>query len=377
MSLTSELRARGPLSDWFATQFPGGRFTARVTAHLDARPAPTRPGAAVRAGHWPAVGGAVGTRLAWAVEPAPPYYALFGSHNAGLIGWDDVNRAGARFPTHAAGTRPGRTEHALAQRPTPSGWTDIAAGGTGPQTAPRQSGTAPAIVADFCARAAGFLERVPPGGWGTRGEEKVLARIALVLTDWEQAYRGPGLDQPAQAALAAARHRDDAGELLAHADPAALADTTAVIDRCRRDGLLEQLADATGVSGALLRGHAFPVFAERWADGDLLLAPADGEATTLIDVKTVTAARSAATVRSWLHQLLGYAYLASLYCPEWQLGRVGLALTRHGHVVAWDLDELAAALCGGLCHTGAFARHRAGFDAAFRATLSARGLTAS
>ena len=47
-----------------------------------------------------------------------------------------------------------------------------------PTLARRLDGTHPEIVAEFAARAAAFLDRVPPGGFGTAGEEAVLARVA-------------------------------------------------------------------------------------------------------------------------------------------------------------------------------------------------------
>lgn len=384
MSLTGDL-AGGPLADWLRSRFPGTRFAATLRDELSSRAAPVVPRPPVARGHWAAVGGAVGTRLAWAVEPAPPYYALYGSHNAGLIGWDDANRAAAAFATHRPDTNGpswAASGDPLTWRPTPSGWVETAAT-SGQQPARRQDGTHPTVIGGFAARAATFLDRVPPGGFGTTGEETVLARIALVLGDWEQAYRrGPdALPHAARAALERAAAADPAA-LLAAVEPAALADTTALIAHARRHGLLDQLADTAGA--ALPRGHAFPVFAEQWADGDLLLDPGNGAATTLIDIKTVMSARDPSTVRRWLWQLLGYAYLADLAAPEWRLGRVGLCFARHAHVISWDVDELAGLLnvdhhgsrVGG-GSVGVFARERAGFRAAFTTTLAARGLQAS
>lgn len=376
MSLTSELTG-GPLADWFAAGFPGRSTAADIAADLARRSRCAPPPGVLGSGHWPAVGGAVGTRLAWAVEPAPPYYALYGSHNAGLIGWDAAHQAATAFPTHRPGPDgpPTSGSGALAWRPTPTGWVEVAAPAA-QQPARPQDGTHAGIVGDFAARAAAFLDRVPPGGFGTPGEETVLARVALVLGDWEQAYRrGPqALPRATQAALEQAATRGDSATLLASVDPAALADTTALITDARRRGLLDQLADTVGT--AVARGHAFPTFAEQWADGDLLLTPGHGAPTTLIDVKTVMSAREPSTVRRWLWQLLGYAYLADLACPEWRLGRVGLCFARHGHVVAWDVDELAGLMAERPAR-GGFARDRDGFERAFRRTLAVRGLQAS
>lgn len=216
MSLTSELRG-GPLADWFAARFPGRGLAADLATDLVGRPRSGPPNGELDPGHWPAVGGAVGTRLGWAVEPAPPYYALYGSHNAGLIGWDDAHQAAGAFPTHRPGEHGpplGSEGRALAWRPTPTGWVDTAPG-AGQQPARRQDGTHPEIVGGFAARAAAFLDRVPPGAFGTDGEETVLARVALVLGDWEQAYRrGPDVPRAARAALERAAVAGDAGALL-------------------------------------------------------------------------------------------------------------------------------------------------------------------
>lgn len=384
MSLTSELRG-GPLRDWFADRFPDRDTAADIATALAARTRCGPPHGNLDPGHWAAVGGAFGTRVAWAVEPAPPYYALYGSHNAGLIGWDDANRTAAAFTTHRPDTNGPPWAAAgdpLTWRPTPSGWIDTAAP-AGQQPARPQHGTHPTVIGGFAARAATFLDRVPPGGFGATGEETVLARIALVLGDWEQAYRrGPdALPHAARTALKRAAAAADPAALLAAVDPAALADTTALISHARRHGLLDQLADTAGA--ALPHGHAFPVFAEQWADGDLLLDPGDGAPTTLIDVKTVMSARDPSTVRRWLWQLLGYAYLADLAAPEWRLGRVGLCFARHAHVISWDIDELAGLLAAdhhgsrvGGGSGGVFASERAGFRAAFTTTLAARGLQA-
>lgn len=377
VSLTTELSS-GPLADWFRDRFPGAAIADVLGRELAGVPRAPMPDGALGRGHWAAVGGAFGTRLAWAVEPAPPYYALLGAYNAGLVPWTTANTAAAGFPSHRLGSRPGEMtpRTALGWRPTPTGWVDTA---PPPDKTPtgREWGTHSGLVASFAARAAAFLERVPPGGWGSPGEETVLARIALVLTDWEQGYRRGDLDATARAALAdAVATWDPPAALLREVDPAALADVTDLIAHARTRGLLDTLADAAhprrGEAG-VARGHAFPTFVERWADGDLLLDPGAGEPTTLIDIKTITRVRDRSTALRWVHQLLGYAYLAALFCPEWRLGRVGLCFARHAHVVSWDLDELAGLLAG-TPTPGAFDRERAGFERVFRETMADRGL---
>lgn len=378
MSLTSEL-ASGPLAAWFRDRFPGADTAAAVVGGLVNKARCVPAAGAVSRRHWSAVGAAVSTRLGWAAEPAPPYYALLGAHRAGLIGWDAVNRAAASFPTHrgsGTGLPPqAAPEQLLAWRPTPAGWVD-----TAPPPAQRptfhQGGTHGLLVADFARRTGTFLDRVPRGEHGTAGEETVLARAALVLADWEDAYRGDGrLPAATRTALDHARTAGDAAELLHAVEPAELADTAAILEHARRSGLLEQLAAAAepGSCGRP-RGHAFPTFVEQWADGDLILEPANGSPTTLIDVKTVMGPRNPSTVQRWLWQLLGYALLVECFAPEWRLGRVGLCFARHAHVVSWQVEELAGALAGE--RPRAWSRARGEFDQVFRETLAARGLTA-
>jgi hypothetical protein len=72
-----------------------------------------------------------------------------------------------------------------------------------------------------------------------------------------------------------------------------------------------------------------------WADGDLLVGD------TLVDVKTVIRADPASKVAVWLWQILAYAWLDSIG-DRYRIRSVALYLSRHGVLIRWSVDELAA-----------------------------------
>jgi len=98
-------------------------------------------------------------------------------------------------------------------------------------------------------------------------------------------------------------------------------------------------------------GHAAPVFVHHWADGDVLLG--DGRASTLLDVKTVLRTDNGERAARWLWQLLGYAWLDT--ADQWRIRTAGLYLARHGVLLTWPVDDLAARLLG---DQGGFGRRR-------------------
>ncbi|QFZ20488.1 hypothetical protein [Saccharothrix syringae] len=116
--------------------------------------------------------------------------------------------------------------------------------------------------------------------------------------------------------------------------------------RAREQGLVEKLrgtADTLGhrdVHTPL--GVAAPVLVPDWADGDLLVGPA--EATMLVDVKTVVTLADPRRVAGWCWQILAYTWLDSLDLHR--IRSVGLYLARHGVLVAWSARTLAGALLG-------------------------------
>ncbi|MDN5920817.1 MAG: hypothetical protein L0I76_37900, partial [Pseudonocardia sp.] len=194
----------------------------------------------------------------------------------------------------------------------------------------------PDLVTDLARRLVAYLAaHAPPGRAGTRGAEAVLARACVVLTDLESAYRGGRLP-----AAAAARW----------ADPATTIDTLLAAvpdDQVAELVELTARADTTGTLAHLAGGTPGPVFVEHWADGDLLTPPdpTNHGATTLLDVKTIAAARDPHRVGRWLWQLLAYAWLDT--GDRHHIRAVGLHLARHGVTITWPLPELTAALAPG------------------------------
>lgn len=334
MSLTSQLHG-GPVEKWCAENLPGTSTLVAAVAKAAGCRAPVRPTGQVDLAHWAAVGGAFGQRLAFLVEPAPPYYALYGLVRAGLGGRRWANEQAAEWSTHAhlPGTDRAR---ALELRPTPAGWHDLGpAAGPGTPPTPHEP-----VLADFLARLRDYLARhAATGHIGPPGVEAGLARACWILAGWEDAYRGGEL--PAELhrlhtrasgctvddlrGLAAA-HVVDELAALAH-----LAHTSGAIRE------LHQLAGNPPAGRPL--GTAAPVLVHHWADADLLVGD------TLLDVKTVIRLDNADRTARWLWQLLGYAWLDE--ADKYKIHAVGLYLARHGVILRWDVDTFAEHLTGG------------------------------
>jgi len=328
------------LGAWCAEHLPGTPVVAAAVARAAARAGrPLRPAGPVPSTHWAAVGGALGQRLVFLVQHAPPYYALYGLVGAGMVSRAWADAAAAVWPTHTP-LPPEARARALECRPTPTGWVDL-----GPGADP---GTPPTpvepLLAEFLARLVAYLGRhAPPGQLGTPGVEAGLARACWVLAAAESAYRGGALPET----LATLLTRPDSTV----EDLRGLA-AAPVVDE------LARLAVLTSTSGALDRlralaghpapgqplGHAGPVFVPHWADGDLLLGPDRHGGYTLVDVKTVLRVDDPARIGRWLWQILAYAWLD---VPDrWRIRTVGLYLARHGLLLTWPLPDLETALTG-------------------------------
>lgn len=298
MSLTGQLRDGG-LAAWCTATLTGTTAVATQVADRAATAAaaapPVRPRRVDSLEHWAAIGGALGQRLAFATGHAPPFYALLGAHRAGLADWATIQHAAARFPTHA-GLDPARAARANQLRPLPGGaWLDLDHAPTADLAGRSTHGARPALLLDLIDRLVAFLAAyAPPGGLAdTRGAEAVVARVCMVLTDCESAYRGGHL--PAAAAARWADPATTAADLLAAVPDHQVAELLDLITRAHTAGLLTRLApDPTTPVGI-----ASPVLVEHWADGDLLIPPdpttdAAGESGwVLLDVKTVMSCRSA------------------------------------------------------------------------------------
>lgn len=343
VSLTGQLTG-GELGRWCAANLTG---TARLAADVTAAATnlhPVRPARVDDPTHWATVGGALGQRLAFATQHAPPYYALLGAHRAGLVDWATLARCAARFPTHA-GLDPARAGRANQLRPLPGGrWLDLDQQPGDRYTGRAATGTRAGLVFDLVERLVAYLaEHAPPGRLAeSRGAEAVLARVCVVLTDWESAYRTGQL--PDHVAPLYADPDTTVPDLLAAVPAHQVAELVALAARAHTSGALTHLAPA----GATPGGISGPVFVEHWADGDLLVpiaTDAGAGGMLLLDVKTVLSVRDPDRVGRWLWQLLGYAWLDP--GDRYRIRAVGLYLARHGALVTWPLDRYTAALLDG------------------------------
>nr|ABN48414.1 ORF5 [Amycolatopsis benzoatilytica] len=365
MSLTTQLHG-GELAAWCAARLVG---TAAAVAKVDAAARghrPVRPVGQVDAHHWAEIGGAFGLRLAALVEPSPAYYSLYGLVRAGLVSRKWADEQAGESPTHA-GLLAGQRQRSLELRPTPTGWRDLG------EPVPTDVTSTPAepVLADLFDRTRRYLaEHAPPGQLGTPAVEAALARVFWLVSAFEDVYRtaqaGPplvelfGRSVPTVEAMRAAAPEPVVAELV---ELARQLHTSGSLTALRR------LAGNPPAGQAL--GHAAPVFVHHWADGDVLLG--DGRASTLLDVKTVIRTDNVERTARWLWQLLGYAWLDT--ADQWRIRTVGLYLARHGVLVTWPADELAAQLLGerGFGHRRRVAKARGEFLAVAERVLVAEG----
>lgn len=333
MSLTTQLHG-GALAAWCVENLPGTeRLAAEVTAAAR-RHRPVRPTGQVPVEHWAAIGGAFGQRLAFLVQQAPPYYALYGLVRAGIASrpWADVTAS--MFATHA-GLPKELAARALELRPTPDGWADLGqAVGNGVLETPDEL-----VISEFFARLLGYLrEHVPTGQLAGRGAEAGVARACAVLSGWEDAYRSASLPPELLAVHQSGRYTVD--ELRATVPEHHVTELVALAEQMRNTGAVDQLRRTAGAPppGQPL-GIAGPVIVNHWADGDLITGH------TLWDVKTVVRVDHPERLARWLWQLLAYSWLDT--ADTWGIRSVGLYLARHGALISWPLEKFAAALLDG------------------------------
>lgn len=336
MSLVTQLRD-GELGAWCAARCTGTPALAAAVDTATRGRRPIRPSGRVDPRHWAEIGGAFGLRLAALVEPAPPYYPLLGLVAAGLVSRRWADAQAACWPTHAR-LDPTRRARALELRPTPSGWLDL---GQPPATAVTATPEEP-VLAELLDRLRRYqAEQTTPGTMGAPPVEAGLARMAWLLSAFEDVYR-TGAAPPELVALFGRPDQVPTMEAMRAAAPApVVAELVELAGLAHTSGSLTQMRRLAGnpAPGHPL-GHAAPVLVHHWADGDLLLD--DGHAATLLDVKTVIRTDHPERVARWLWQLLGYAWLD--VTDRWRIRRVGLYLARHGVLVTWSADELAARL---------------------------------
>lgn len=395
MSLTSHL-AEGELADWFAQRLsdPGGvrAVAARVDGALRGRePEGVAEGASEQ--YRELVEVAVTQRLAFAVEPAPPYYALLGAHVSDLADVARLHAAAKDFPTHN-GLQPVVRIRGLDRRPTPAGWIDAADPeptksdhdelfgpmtlGSDPPTVrvPGHDGRCPGTVLSLCSWLSGALRFAAPPGqladptadgvghFGPPTTENTLAAACVVLAAWEHAYRH-------REALPSSPLYDDAKQrdaeqlvraLLGAADPWAVAEVAEMTTLARDTGVLDELRDLarnastrvhlgrlgpmpTGLGRLIPFGYARPVLVPHWADTAAVIGDAGTPGgTTLLTVQAPDTSPEPAQVLAWCHRLLALAWLDAR--DTYRVGNVAVYLARHGALVTWRADELTRSLAG-------------------------------
>ncbi|MFD2470558.1 hypothetical protein [Amycolatopsis silviterrae] len=370
MSLTSELAdPGGKLARWCARVFTGTAAAARRIEEATNGVRPIRPALArPPRPHWAEIGGAFGQRIADLVQPAPPYYALLGIVRAQWGNGPWAHAQAAEYPTHDELPAEYRAR-ALGIRPAAATWLDLGDGMPGGDALPG----APELWGELLERARRYqAQHAPPGVLGGPGAEAGLARTNWVLSACEDIYRSGRIDPRL------ARVVDGGGtiaDLRALPTDAQVTELAALAKRLHDNGALWELRR---LAGAPPEGHplgiAGPTIVPGWADGDLLLGRLDPEegidAGTLLDVKTVLTVGDPDRAGRWLWQILLYAWLdvADLY----RIREVGLLLGRHGKLVRWPVDELAADLLGG---DGLVDHRRDEFRDMARGLLDAVGLS--
>jgi hypothetical protein len=355
VSLTTQLY-NGELGRWCAQHLTADSLIGDVQRRLQAagNPQPVRPAGQVDAGHWAAVGGAFGARLALLVDGAPPYYGLLGAVRAELAGRAWCEQVCREFPTHRE--TPATAENRWSQyRPGSRGWIDI-----GGHVDPGQPTEHEPVLTDFVRRTVRLLEEhAPPGQLGAPGVEASLARSCWVISGWEACYRGGQL--PADLAAVHAQPDYTAADLRQVVTEPVLAElvelvrvlhTSKTLSQWRR--LWDPPDGPLGVSG--------PVFVPHWADGDLLVGD------TLLDVKTVIRVDNPDRLARWLWQILGYAWLDTQ--DMYEIRSVGLYFARHGVTASWGLSAFESFLLGG---TGRADAAREDFLSLARRVIQAEG----
>ncbi|MFP5022147.1 hypothetical protein [Pseudonocardia phyllosphaerae] len=360
MSFTGQLRD-GVLAAWCAEHLPGTGDAVRALGRATAGVTPLRPDGATGARHWAQVGEVVSSRLSALVQDAAPYASLLGFGASGLASPQALNRISGGYPAQAAvlAEEPELVPVALGVHPTPS---DVVALPV-PRHAPPERWWGDAVLADLAASERDRRRRdAPTGTVGDDDTERGLARDHHVWTLGEDCYRSGAVPRPL-AAYADRTGSPGVEQLRGLAPRAVVDDAAAVVGRVATSDTLAQWRSWAGdpPPGQAL-GYAAPVLWPRWAEADLLVGD------TLVEVKTVLRADQKQRSAQWLCQLLGYAWLDD--GDRWGIRHVAFYLARHGVVVHWTVDELAALLVGDPARVGAV---RADFRAVARRAAGAEG----
>lgn len=304
-------QGRGLLGQWAEQNLPGTReFAGQIAATTD-RIEAVRPYERQDLGYYGPVGGMWGQRLAWLIEPSPPYAALLGAIAADMLTDASADMATACWRTHSIAENP--TPRGLGWRTTPSGWWIVP-----DQRRSRTTGQ-PGVLENFEAMA-DLTDELRVGQLGDDEHELGLLPALAYATSLEGVYRAG--HSPA--------YEFDENVLTA--------DWRGLLHKNRTGHALRTARTLVKNAGtAATWGHGSPTLVSNWADADVLLGPHLDGGYTLLDIKTVTSARDLDRVMLWLWQILGYALLD--VTDRWRIRRIGLWLTRHGLILHWPVDQ--------------------------------------
>lgn len=322
MPLVHHLRG-GPLVDWITSHCPRLPELAEAAVAAASTAGTIRPRHRLPIEHYAAVGAIVGQRLADAIEPAPPYPALYGAAACSALGLADAGRLACRYPTHR--DQPWSEAQRAAGvhlRPTPTGWWQVL-----PEPTETDRGDIEHRLVQLLNEHRTTVEQLPLGQLADPATEARLVPLYSLLQQLEAIYRGSTyLDDLQRIA--------DTG--VVHVDQEVLDDVLRVLPH-NRHALRQIHALAGNAVGGQRLGHAAPVLRIGWAEADLLVGPHPRGGYTLLDVKTATTV-TARSAQSWIIQILAYALLDDT--DRWQISRVGLWLPRQGVLVGWPLEDL-------------------------------------
>lgn len=347
VSLVHHLRS-GPLVNWITSHCPRLPELAATTEDAASRTTTVRPRrGSLPISHYAAVGSIVGQRLADAIEPAPPYPALYGAVTCSALGMADAGHLACRYPTHH-GLPWSEAQRAAGVhlRPTPTGWWQVLR-----EPAAAAGGEVEARLVELIEQHRQAVEKLQLGQLADRATEAGLVPLYSLLQQLEAVYRGAtDLDDLQRIA--------DTGTVFV--DHAVLDDVLQVLPHNHH--ALRQIHALAGCTDSQRLGHAAPVLRVGWAEADLLVGPHPRGGYTLLDVKTVTAATERGA-REWITQILAYALLDD--ADRWLIRRLGLWLPRQGVLVGWQLGDLL---------DGDLAELRAQFAALVDAVLAAESV---